>query len=236
MIKLGLGFVLFALASCATLPSAEQQGIRLMAQLKEASGGALLDAPRSFRETGAVVRGDVRSTYETWGDFWTLRSVSRTERGGQSFTRGFDGRVAWSAGPDGNVETDSSPAGLASARLSTYLTNAAYFYPDRFPAEFVYRGRRETEGVAFDVVSVTPEGGGSVDLWLDVRNHRLQRITGIDGGTSFAGVVERYEVFDGAWIPVAITQTIDGQTMAHTVTSYEFTAVPDARFAPPAGE
>ena len=220
----------------AKTPSAEEQGARLMAQLKAASGGSALEAPAGFHETGAVVRDGVAGTYEVWADLRALRSVATHSLGGHTRTGGFDGRVAWAVGPDGAVRTDSSPGGLASARLGTYLTIFGFFYPDRFPARFEYRGRREADGAAYDVVTATPQDGLPADLWLDVRTHRLQRITGTDGETKFEGIVKRHEVVDGIWVPFELSQTEGAHRMTQEVKSLTYGPVPPERFAPPAAK
>jgi len=223
----------FAASGCATNQDAQGQGALLMAQMKEASGGAALDAPAGFHETGTVLSDGVASTYETWGDLHVLRNAGTHTTGAVTVARGFDGEVAWSVGPDGTVQTDASPAALASARLSAYLTIGACFYPDRFPARFEYRGRQEAAGVSYDVVTVTPAGSVPVDFWLDTTTHRLQRISGSDGDVPFSGIVERYEIVDGAWIAFALRQTAGGREMAQALTSFEFVPIPPERFAPP---
>ena len=147
---------------------------------------------------------------------------------------GFDGRTSWSAGPDGTVETDTSEKSVRDTRLGTYLTIAAYFYPDRFPARFDYVGLKEAEGETYDVVTVTPEGSASVDLWLDRSTHLLERISGMDGDTPFSGKVTRYEAVDGTMIGFELHQKQGEHTLVLTLSSYTFEDVPPELFAPPA--
>jgi hypothetical protein len=222
-----------AASGCAKPQNAGDEAARLMAQLKAASGGAALDVPAGFHEVGSVDLDGVRGSYEVWADLHALRSVVQHTVGGRTRTSGFDGQKAWIVGPDGAVQIDTSPQGLASARLSTYLTIFGFFYPDRFPARFEYRGRREAEGAPHDVVTVTPAGSVPADLWLDARTHRLQRVSGSDGATTFQGVVKRYEVVDGIWIPFALSQTEGERHIAQDLTSVTFGRIPPERFAPP---
>ena len=214
--------------------SGMEEGTRLIAQLKAASGGAALDAPAGFHEVGTVTRDGVSGTYEVWADLHTLRSTAAHTFGKNTSTSGFDGEKAWSVGPDGRVQEVTSPEGLASARLGTYLTVFGFFYPDRFPARFQSRGRKEADGGTYDVVTVTPAESSPADLWLDVRTHRLQRITGSDGQMTFEGVVKRYEVVDGIWIPFALSQTAGGHRVTQELTSVTFGPVAAEWFAPPA--
>jgi hypothetical protein len=238
MLKLGCAIALALLsASCATAPrDSAQEGARLTHELIVASGGAALDAPAGFHETGAMDINGATATYETWGDFHALRYATTRTRAGHSASAGFDGNVAWATGPDGVVQTDASAEGLSSARLSAYLTIAAYLYPDRFPARFEYKGRQISDGKSYDVVTATPADSAPIDFWLDTETHRLQRLSGIDGGVPFVGVVERYQVVDGVWVPFAIRQTEGDRVITLSLTSYEFTVVPATRFAVPAHE
>jgi hypothetical protein len=202
-----------------------------MAEMKAASGGAALDAPAGFHEIGTVVRDGISGTYETWGDLRVLRSAGSHTLGGSTGSGGFDGRVAWSLGADGAVHTDTTREGLAASRLGTYLTLGGYFYPDRFPAQFEYRGPRQADGAAYDVVTVTPADSDSADLWLDTATHRLQRISGTAGTATFLGVVERYQVVDGVWIAFALNQTEGSHQMVQELTSFVFEPVPAERFS-----
>lgn len=219
---------------CTKAPTPAEQGAKLMAQSKAASGGVALDAPAGFHETGTFVRDGVAGTYETWADLHALRSTSANTVGTKTFTGGFDGVKAWSVGPDASVRTDSSPEGLAAARLGTYLTVFGFFYPDRFPATFEYRGRKDADGATYDVVTATPAGAPPVDLWLDVRTHLLQRATGSVGTTAFTAVVKRYQVVDGVSIPFSISQTEGEHRLALELTSVVYGPAPADRFAPPA--
>lgn len=205
-----------------------------MAQLRMASGGAAWDAPVGYHETGVVVAGGETSTYETWGDYRSLRWASAHTRSGQTSRSGFDGTAAWSAGPDGVVRVDTSPKALAEARLGAYLSNLGYYFPDRFPARFEHTGRRGADGKTYDTVRVTPKESVPIDLWLDAETHRLQRLSGMDGATPFRGVVDRYEVIKGAWVPYAIRQFVGDQEIVQTLTSIEFVEPPAERLARPA--
>ena len=139
-------------------PTPSEQGARLMAQSKAASGGAALDSPAGFHEVGTFVRDGASGTYEVWGDLRALRSTASHTLGRNTFTNGFDGKTSWAVGPDGSVRKSDSSEALAEARLGTYLTIGGYFYPERFPARFEYVGRKQADGADYDVVRVTACG------------------------------------------------------------------------------
>ena len=89
-----LALTLLISASCATTThDRAAEGTRLISELREASGGAALDAPSGFHEIGTIALGGATATYETWGDFHQLRYASTRTRNGMSAMSGFDGRV-----------------------------------------------------------------------------------------------------------------------------------------------
>lgn len=204
-----------------------------MALLKIASGGNALDTPVGFHETGTALRDGMPATYETWGDLRSLKSMSRQTVGGLTMSSGFDGQTAWSVAPDGKVQADTSANGVSEARLGTYLTIAAYLYPDRFPARFTYAGLKEAEGETYDIVTVTPEGSPPIDLWLDRSTHLLERLSGMDSGLPFSGKVISYRTVDGAAIAFELHQQMGEHRLELKLSTYAFEPVPPERFAPP---
>ncbi|HVY89700.1 MAG TPA: hypothetical protein VG942_12575 [Hyphomonadaceae bacterium] len=232
LVSMAIG--LLALSGCISDLPPDVSGPRIIAELKAASGGAALDQPSGFHETGTLIRDGKPATYETWGDFKTMKTVSTMTVDGHAMTNGYDGNSTWATDPSGAVRTDASPQALASARLGAYLTIGGYFYPDRFPARFVYDGPREWDYKTFDVVTVTPEGALPVDLWIDRTTHLLQRVSGEDGAESFYAGVLRYKVIDGVQIPFELAQVQGSSRIQQTLTSYTFETVPPEKFAPPA--
>jgi hypothetical protein len=146
---------------------------------------------------------------------------------------GFDGKAAWSVDAHGKVLIDSTPKGLSAARLGTYLSIGGYFYPDRFPAAFTYKGRRRHAGVRYDVVGVTPQGADTAELWLDAKTHRLARISVTADGVEGRGQILRYQVVDGTWIGFDITQTEGPHAQTQHLEHYVYGPVDAARFSPP---
>ena len=226
--------ITITLVGCAPSHDAEDAGQRLMILMKKAHGGAALDVPSGYHETGTITFDGTAASYEEWGDFHSLRTASAISRSdGAEMANGFDGERTWKVDPDGSLVTDSSGDAVMSARLSTYLSVHGYFHPDRFPAAFEFLGRRTADGVSYDVVKVTPENAGPVDLWLDTENHRLQRFSGVDGGMAFSGAILKYGVIGGATIPMQTTQKTGRLTLVQTTTSYAYENVPGETFSPP---
>ena len=205
----------------------------LMQQLKAASGGAALDQPDGFHESGTLVRDGKAGVYQYWGDLRTLRSAGAHTVAGATGMGGFDGKAAWTVDPSGKVFVDASPKAVREARLGAYISIGGYFYPNRFPAAFAYQGRRRHAGVVYDVVEVTPKDADSAQLWLDVHTHRLMRLSAQADGVESVGDILRYQVVDGTWIGFALSQKEGSHQMTQQLTSYVYGAIDPARFSPP---
>lgn len=219
--------------AAAAAPSGPDKAMTLMEALKSASGGAALDRPDGFHESGTVTRDGRSGVYEYWGDLRNLRSLGSHTIGGQTSVGGFDGQQAWSIDPKGKVLIDASPKGLRAARLGTYVSIGGYFYPDRFPAAFSYQGRRRHDGALYDVVAVTPKDGDTADLWLDAKTHRLMRVSTQAAGVESSGDILRYQVIDGTWIGFALRQNEGQHQMTQQLTRYVYGPVDAAKFSPP---
>jgi hypothetical protein len=206
--------------------------LKLMAECKAASGGAALDRPVAFHETGTIVRDGKAGTYEMYADLHTLRTAGIHTLDGKVGGGGYDGTSTWNIGPDGKVIVSTDPTNLAEERSGAYITIGGYFYPDRFPATFHYAGRRKAGGQSYDVVEVTPDLASPVSLWLDVRTHRVERLS-ITTDTQFAGEVLRYRVVDGTWIAFKNRQNEGDHTMVQTLATYDYVALDPSRFTPP---
>jgi hypothetical protein len=217
----------------AASQNGSDKAAELIRELKAASGGAALDRPEGFHESGTLTRDGKPGVYEYWGDLRALRSVGSHTIEGKTGLGGFDGKQAWSVDPAGKVLIDASPKGVSAARLGTYVSIGGYFYPDRFPATFVYHGRRRHGGALYDVVTVTPKDGDSADLWLDAKTHRLARLSAEAGGVKVSGDILRYQVVDGTWIGFALSQTEGQHQMTQQLAKYVYGPVDGAKFSPP---
>jgi hypothetical protein len=224
-----------ALGACAsTPPTPEAQGRRLVDQMKAAMGGSAWDSKSTFHKSGTAERGGQHVTYEAWGDMRNLKVLSLQSVGGPSFGGGFDGVVSWGRGPDGQVRTNASPEAIANARFGAYLSMSGWFFPDRFPATFVSRGRQSADGHDYDVVEVTPQGAPyPVQLWLDPQTNVLKRTSASNGKNSFVANALRYEIIDGVQIDFRNDHYDDGKLEAQTVEHFEFVPVPTEKFSPP---
>lgn len=230
-----IALVVVGAGACAsTPPTPEVQGRMLVAQMKAAMGGAAWDGKGTFHKSGTAERGGQHVTYEAWGDMRNLKMLSLQSVGGPSFGGGYDGVVSWGVGPDGKVRSSSSPEAVANGRFGAYLSVSGWFFPDRFPATFVFKGRQSANGTSYDVVEVTPQGAPyPIQLWLDQKTHVLKRTSASNGKASFYADTLGYQTIDGVSIDFRNDHYDDGKLEAQTLEHFEFTPVPAERFSPP---
>lgn len=228
-----VGLAVAGAAVAADAQARPDKAAILIQELKVASGGAALDRPDGFHESGTVTRDGKSGVYEYWGDLRMLRSTGSHTIAGQTSIGGFDGKQAWSVDPNGKVLIDATPKGVRGARLGTYISIGGYFYPDRFPATFAYKGRRRHGGGVYDVLAVTPKDADSADLWLDAKTHRLMRLSAEAEGVKSEGDILRYQQVDGTWIGFALSQTEGQHQMAQQLTAYVYGPVDPVHFSPP---
>lgn len=219
-------------ASKATAVTTDARAIRLMAQLREASGAGNLDRHDAFHETGTVIRDGHAGTYEMYGDLHALRTAGVHTIDGVFGAGGYDGVAAWRAGPDGKAAFNNSPEAIRQARSDAYLTLGGYYWPDRFPATFTSVGRRTSNNRSYDVVRVTPVGGEPTDLWLDVRRHHLGRITVPSRSDAASADVLAERRIDGVVVGFKSHQREAGHDMVQTLATYDFVPLDLGRLTP----
>lgn len=206
----------------------------LLAQMREACGGAAWDRVEGWHETGRVdLPGGASLPYEAWHAMRhppTALYVNRIE-GRIVRQSGYDGSTRWQSGADGRVMREADPAALRRARRDAWLSNFGWLLPDRFPAAFRLVGPRAHQGRSYDVVEATPEGGDSAELWVDRETRRVARMV---AGPEQAELSD-YRDFSGICTPTLGRQG-DGDP-AHMIVlhveSVETGPVDPARFAPP---
>lgn len=241
MIKLSSALAALAMAAaCATTPNSDpmKRGLQLMAEMKAATGGTKLDALTTYHASGKRVRdGRINGTFDEWGDMRTTANATRETFEGVTVSSGYDGKVGWSVGPDGAVDIESDPERLGWTRLGAYVNSQGYLFPERFPASFEFRGREEADGKSYDVVTVTPDGAASVDIWLDPDTYLLARLVASNGPGKLGLLIQDYRTVDGVKVVRHALQTLQTGDQTHTETqdivSYKFESVPADRFSPP---
>lgn len=228
--------VVFLLAGAAPAQPPAESAAALLAQMRAACGGAAWDRVEGWHETGRVdLPGGMSVPYEAWHSMRSPPTALYVNRIDGRIVRqsGYDGAVRWQAGPDGRVQRESDPAALRRARRDAWLSNFGWLLPDRLPAALRLLGRRDHNGRSYDVLEAIPEGGDSVELWVESDSRRVGRLV---AGSEHAELRD-YRDFAGICAATAAPQ--DDGDPAHAVIIHVETVetgpVDPARFAPPPG-
>ena len=207
----------------------------LLAQMRASCGGRAWDRVQGWHEAGSVEMGGQSGlTYEAFHEISTLRTTYVQRLNGKIVRLGgYDGSNSWRVRPNGTVEMTNEPAMLRKARRDMYLSNAGYFFPKRFPAQFQLTGVQTVGDRSFDVLRVTPTDAESADLWVDRQTHRIFRIV---AGNEMAEGSE-YRMFGEVCGPTRLRQS-DGDP-AHEIVlkveTVETGPIEPSRFVPSAG-
>ena len=194
-----------ALAGCAhpvmTAPPLSRAETVVTAS-KLASGGAAWDEPEGCFETGTHADGAI--TYKTWFNLRRYGMRVESERAGSKRIMGFNGEASWMIDPAGKVALRNDAESLKEAINTAYLSNNAFFFPDRFPAEFKYLRVAVHGGTIFDVLEVTPRGGRPMELWFDRATHLLGRVVDSHGTPPMTVTAGDYRRVDNMAVAFAL--------------------------------
>jgi hypothetical protein len=233
-VGIGLAIVLASTAtSLAAAPLDVARGEKILADARAACGGTAWDRIAGWHERGRIgIPGHPEGAYEEWSAITTLAMALKTEPGNAPVGySGTDGISSWRVLPGGKVEVGSASGPARLHLRDAYLSNFAYFQPERYPARVVAGDPRTIGAAVYDVVTVRPAGAEDFDLWVDRASHRIARIV---VGAQVAEL-RNYRTVSGVCAPTVSVQT-DGNP-AHTTTldvdSVDTTALPKSVFAPP---
>jgi len=227
-----LGASLGIMGPAAAGPVEAARGQKIIADARAACGGPAWDRVAGWHERGRVTIPGHEGAYEAWSAMTSLAMALRTEPvGAPASHAGTDGALSWRVLPDGRVDT-GRPTGPAQLHArDAYLSNFAYFLPDRFPAAVVAGDPRTIGATVYDVVTVRPAGVEEFDLWIDRASHRVARIVVGNQVAELRG----YRTVSGVCAPTVTVQT-DGNpahTTTLTVDGVDTAALPRSVFAPP---
>jgi len=213
------------LISCGGGEDSATKGAQVIAQAKAAMGGDAWNQIRIWYERGQTHSpGGESSEYEHWGDLHTL-SVRNNHPSRPNYMV-FDGNAAYRCA-DADCSSRTPLNGVAF-KTGAYLSGYGFFFPDRFPASFEYRGTRRDGGVLYDVVRVMPTGSDVVEIWVDPTTHYISR---------FMQGSERTDLSDyrtvGA-VRVPFVNQVPGMTIQVSTVRFDPPDADTIEFTPPA--
>lgn len=231
---LGLLLMCTAIAGSGAARAATPTAEAVVAAAKTATGGTAWDKHAGCTEHGT--RGDGAINYLTRFSLKDYGMRTDIERGGNTRSRGFDGKVSWQAAGPGKVDIKADPESLREAVLTDYLSINGFFFPDRFPAKLTYLRSAKEGARSFDVIEMTPKGGRPLEVWFDSRTHFIQRVVDT-GGTPPVRVEASDYRRNADGLTVAYRLDVFGPDGAladrGSLTSFECGAIDNAIFAPP---
>ncbi|MBA8887638.1 hypothetical protein FHW12_001852 [Dokdonella fugitiva] len=173
----------------------------LLARWKAASGGARWDVVKSVRTDGTLGAGGLSGAFDALQDVAGGRSNDHYKLGPIEGADGYDGTVAWSRDPGGEVAALDAPEAKRRARSQAWLDARGYWYPARFGASYAKPETRELDGRRYDVLVATPDGGDPVTLWFDGETHLLARTVQKQGADTATTTFDDWRDVDGVKLP-----------------------------------
>ena len=215
----------------------------LVARFKDASGGAAWDRVKTLHATGTLGAGGMSGEVTVVQDFETGRSADAYKLGPVEGADGYDGKLAWSRDPGGEVAALDAPDAKRRARSQAWLDARGFWYPARIKATYGPVGDREADGKHYRVFEAKPDDGEPLTLWFDPSSGMLARTVQRQGQDTVTTVLDDYRDVDG--VRVAFHTTTDmtdaaGRTDPRRRSEIRFAkvtfngAIADADFAMPA--
>jgi predicted aspartyl protease len=173
----------FAILLLVTMSASAQLGgppppdpQRILAEAKEASGGAAWDSLRTQHSKVTIQAAGLSGTAERWSDIATGRSSIVFSIGPITGAAGYDGTKSWSQDGESAAKAETSDAGRELAVNAAYRDRLAFWYPDRARALVAYKERTSADGADFHVIRITPEGGRAFELWINTETKLIERL------------------------------------------------------------
>ncbi|MCC6196278.1 MAG: aspartyl protease family protein [Burkholderiales bacterium] len=172
---------LCAAAAVAQAPApargaAKPDPLVLLAVAKAASGGSAWDSLRTQKSEVKLATAGLEGAVERLTDIQTGRSLLRYSIGPLSGAAGYDGKTVWTQDGQEPAKVETGAAALELAANAAYRDKLAFWYPDRGRARIEYKERAQADGRAYDVVTITPEGGRAFEFWLDAETNLIERL------------------------------------------------------------
>ncbi len=203
LVAVAIAWLALAPAAFAQKPDARQ----LLAEAKAATGGAAWDALRSQHSRVNIKAGELRGSGERWASIATGRSLFRYEIGPLTGMQGFDGLTVWSQDAAGETRIEGDADARELAANAAYRDRLAFWFPERQAAAIEYARRDRADGIDFDVVRLTPEGGRAYDIWIDMLTHRISRLTEREGEATRTEIYGDFRTVQGVTLPFRVRTT-----------------------------
>ena len=174
-LKLGAVWLLSIVPLCASVALPPGPNQTALSPIPRPSSEQAFAQLQSIVVTSVVTEGGLTGICTRTVDSKTGRYRQEFTLGINSGAVGYDGAVSWYQDSALRVRRENGQYMKALAIDQAYLFSMAYWFPSRCPAKTQsVRQQRENERV-YDLVSVEPAMGGSLELWFDAETHLLSR-------------------------------------------------------------
>jgi len=231
--------VIAALASlpCSAFSHAAPSAGEILDAYKVASGGGAWDDKVTLSADFTYAGQGISGSGHALTDLRNGRSVSDFTMGPASGANGFDGTNPWQKDMSGTVTLQQGGDAQVLAINDAYRISGKWWQPDRGGAVLFNAGRRKDAGANYDVLTITPKGGKSFDVWFDAKTHLPARTIEKRGPDTVTTTMSDYRPVDGVMLPYRIVQdTGNGPKYLQFITldKAEFLGPqPDSVYAPP---
>jgi hypothetical protein len=202
----------------------------ILARSLAAAGGAAWARARTLHLQGGIRAGGLSGPCDQWVDLANARFAMRLSLGPATLSVGHDGVQAWQRSANGEVLVQDSEAGRRTAATDAWINARGWWFPARHAATVESLGRREVDGLAFDVLRCVPAGGQWVELWFDGSTHLLARLVQEVLGKPSARRFEDHREVGGLRLPFKVA-TGNGDPRFDRVTEFATIALDET---PPA--
>ena len=136
---------------------------------------------------------------------------------------GFDGIRAWEKEPSGTISDQSGGDVIPLAITESYMDRHLWWKPNWGGARLVDEGQKTAGGHSYDVLSITPIGGTSIEAWFDASTHLLFRTIEPNDTQIMTSTYSDYAPVEGAMIArKLVLDDGSGDLQTYTLTSARF--------------
>ncbi len=203
----GRWMVALAVSLLLSVAARAEDAAALLARFKEASGGAAWDRVTTLHASGTLGAGGMSGEMTFVQDLATGRSADAYKLGPVDGADGYDGTLAWTRDPGGEVAALDTPEAKRRARSQAWLDARAFWYPERIHANYGPVADRDADGKHYRVVEATPADGDPLTLWFDPSSGLLVRTVQRQGQDTATTVFDDYRDVDG--VRVAFSMVTD---------------------------
>jgi hypothetical protein len=180
----------------------------LLARSRTALGGDAIQRLHSMHVVSDIAVLGVKGKQEQWIDMADGTFAEFQDAGPASGADGFDGHEPWTRDAAGVVQVQGGVQARLQAIDQAYLNGYALWLPDHGGATVESAGEKTVDGVAYEVLRVTPRGGSPLTVFFDQRG-LPRRTVAVFGPQTYTTTLDDFRSVDGALVPYHVRSESD---------------------------